>query len=47
MVCIGTNAGSSSEAVALVRSLRLPDSAAMAEGVEMWATVGLHPHDAS
>jgi TatD DNase family protein len=47
MVCVGTNAGSSTEAVALVRSLRQPDSVAVAEGVEMWATIGLHPHDAS
>ena len=46
MVCVGTGAGSSAEAVALVRSMRQPDSAAVAEGVELWATVGLHPHDA-
>jgi TatD DNase family protein len=46
MVCVGTGAGSSSEAVALVRTMRQPDSAAVAEGVELWATVGLHPHDA-
>ncbi len=47
MVCIGTNAGSSAEAVSLVRSLRRPEAVATAEGVEIWATVGLHPHDAS
>ncbi len=46
MVCVGTGAGSSAEAVALVRSMRQPGSAAVAEGVELWATVGLHPHDA-
>ncbi len=46
MVCVGTGAGSSAEAVALVRSMRRPDSVAVAEGVELWATVGLHPHDA-
>jgi TatD DNase family protein len=46
MVCIGTGAGSSGEAVALVRAMRQPDSVAVAEGVELWATVGLHPHDA-
>jgi TatD DNase family protein len=46
MVCIGTGAGSSSEAVALVRAMRQPGSVAVAEGVELWATVGLHPHDA-
>jgi len=46
MVCVGTGAGSSAEAVALVRAMRRPDSVAVAEGVELWATVGLHPHDA-
>jgi TatD DNase family protein len=46
MVCVGTGAGSSAEAVALARSLRHPDSVGVAEGVEVWATVGLHPHDA-
>jgi len=46
MVCVGTGAGSSQEAVSLVRSLRQGGSAAVAEGIELWATVGLHPHDA-
>jgi TatD DNase family protein len=46
MVCIGTGADSSREAVALVRAMRQPGSVAVAEGVELWATVGLHPHDA-
>jgi TatD DNase family protein len=46
MVCVGTGAGSSREAVALVRAMREPGSVAVAEGVELWATVGLHPHDA-
>ena len=46
MVCVGTGAGSSAEAVDLVRAMRRPDSVAVAEGVELWATVGLHPHDA-
>ena len=46
LVCVGTGAASSSEAVDLVRSLRRPGGPAAAEGVEMWATVGLHPHDA-
>jgi len=46
MVCVGTGAGSSAEAVALARSMRQPASAAVAEGIELWATVGLHPHDA-
>jgi TatD DNase family protein len=47
LVCVGTGAGSSAEAVALVRRLRASGSAARAEGIEAWATVGLHPHDAS
>ncbi len=46
MVCVGTGAGSSAAAVDLARSMRRPDSVAVAEGVELWATVGLHPHDA-
>jgi TatD DNase family protein len=46
MVCVGTGAASSAEAVDLVRALRRPGSVAVAEGVELWATVGLHPHDA-
>ncbi len=46
MVCVGTGASSSAEAVDLVRAMRRPDSAAVAEGIELWATVGLHPHDA-
>ncbi len=29
------------------RPCRAPESVARAEGVELWATVGLHPHDAS
>jgi TatD DNase family protein len=46
LVCIGTDAATSGEAVELVRGMRRPDSAAVAEGVEAWATIGLHPHDA-
>jgi TatD DNase family protein len=46
LVCVGTGAASSAEAVALARSLRRPGGPAAAEGVAMWATVGLHPHDA-
>jgi TatD DNase family protein len=46
MVCVGTGAASSAESVDLVRALRRPGSAAPAEGVELWATIGLHPHDA-
>ena len=46
LVCVGTGGSSSAEAVALARSLRRPGGPAAAEGVAMWATVGLHPHDA-
>jgi TatD DNase family protein len=46
MVCVGTNADSSVEAVRLARASRDPSSVAVAEGVELWATIGLHPHDA-
>jgi TatD DNase family protein len=46
MVCVGTSAASSVEAVSLARSLRRPGGPAAAEGVSLWATVGLHPHDA-
>jgi len=47
LVCVGTGAASSEEAVALARSFRDGGSVARAEGIEAWATVGLHPHDAS
>ena len=47
LICVGTGARSSEEAVAMVRRLRDPGSTARAEGIEAWATVGLHPHDAS
>jgi TatD DNase family protein len=46
LVCVGTRASSSYEAVALVRAMRAPGSVAAAEGVSLWATIGLHPHDA-
>ena len=46
LVCVGTGADSSAEAVRLARSLRRPGGPAAAEGVSLWATVGLHPHDA-
>ena len=46
LVCVGTGSASSAEAVALARELRRPGGPAVAEGVAMWATVGLHPHDA-
>ncbi len=47
VVCVGTTAATSAEAVALVRAMREPGSAAVGEGVRLWATIGLHPHDAS
>ena len=46
MVCVGTDAVTSAEAVALARAMGLPGSPATAEGIGVWATVGLHPHDA-
>jgi TatD DNase family protein len=46
MVCVGTGRASSAEAVELVRAMRRSGSPAEAEGVELWATIGLHPHDA-
>ena len=46
LVCVGTGATSSAEAVALARAMRRPGGPAVAEGVAMWATIGLHPHDA-
>ena len=46
LVCVGTGRASSEEAVELVRAMRQPGSVAEAEGVELWATIGLHPHDA-
>jgi TatD DNase family protein len=47
LICVGTGATSSNEAVALARSFRDGGSVARAEGIQAWATVGLHPHDAS
>ena len=48
LVCVGTDAHTSRQAVGLVHALR---SAAETEGVlagfGAWATVGLHPHEAS
>jgi len=46
MVCVGTDATTSREAVGLARRMARADSVATAVGVQMWATVGLHPHDA-
>jgi TatD DNase family protein len=51
IVCVGTDAGTSRQAVELVRSVR--DSAAssgvgsLPRGFGAWATMGLHPHEAS
>jgi TatD DNase family protein len=47
MVCVGTGAVSSAQAVELARSMNQAGSPARESGVGMWATVGLHPHDAS
>jgi TatD DNase family protein len=47
MVCVGTGEATSAAALELVEAMRRPDSPAVAEGVELWATVGLHPHDAT
>jgi TatD DNase family protein len=46
MVCIGTGEATSTAAIELVGAMRRADGPAVAEGVELWATVGLHPHDA-
>ena len=46
MVCVGTDATTSREAVDLARRMARANSVATAVGVQMWATVGLHPHDA-
>ncbi len=46
MVCVGTGPTTSAQAVSLAREMRHPDSVAVAEGVHLWATIGLHPHDA-
>ncbi len=46
MVCVGTDAATSAEAVELARAMARADSVATAEGIQMWATIGLHPHDA-
>lgn len=45
LVCVGTDAASSRQAVALVERARA--DARSSGWPETWATVGLHPHDAS
>ena len=47
LVCVGTGAASSREAIALATAVQDPASTAGRLGVRMWATVGLHPHDAT
>ena len=47
MVCVGTDARTSAEAVALARDLAGPGSPAWVDGISVRATVGLHPHEAS
>ncbi len=46
LVCVGTDADTSAQAVALARAMAAPDSPAARLGVGVWATIGLHPHDA-
>jgi TatD DNase family protein len=45
LVCIGTGAGTSAQAVALARAVR--QGGAGAVGLSAWASVGLHPHEAA
>jgi TatD DNase family protein len=45
VVCVGTDAVTSAEAVALARSARAGELAG--DVPEIWATAGLHPHEAS
>jgi TatD DNase family protein len=50
-VCVGTDAESSRQAVALVDHVRAEGRSSLPLGAEgafgAWATIGLHPHDAS
>jgi TatD DNase family protein len=43
LVCVGTGAATSAEAAALARATRGAENG----GLRAWATVGLHPHEAS
>jgi TatD DNase family protein len=43
LVCVGTGAATSAQAAGLARSTTSPGNS----GPRAWATVGLHPHDAS
>lgn len=47
LVCVGTDARSSGQALALVEQARRADAAGEGAGVATWATVGLHPHEAT
>jgi len=55
VVCVGTDAATSRQAVDLVRAVRRETSAgrggarggAVPDDFELWATMGLHPHEAS
>ena len=50
LVCVGTDAETSGQAVALVDEVRTAvagGATAVPPGFGAWATVGLHPHDAS
>jgi TatD DNase family protein len=49
-VCVGTDAETSRQAVTLVREIRdhaSSSNSALPSSFQAWATVGLHPHDAS
>lgn len=46
MVCIGTDATTSKQALLVARDVRASSDAGGGSPVQVWATVGLHPHDA-
>jgi TatD DNase family protein len=46
LVCIGTDAATSRQAIGLARGVRASPGADDEPSVRVWATVGLHPHDA-
>jgi TatD DNase family protein len=52
VVCVGTDAATSRQAVDLVRSVRAEvaaggEGSALPQDFQVWATMGLHPHEAS
>jgi TatD DNase family protein len=46
LVCVGTDAASSRQAISLVERARQAEAQGSGAGVGTWATVGLHPHEA-